>query len=92
MITARKIHMKPRCYYSNNLTEIDAIYVDGCINPGYYKKEILYDHLKAHPGTIQFGVYPYPVVLPALSLSGEKYVRSASNATVRDNLLSLPRE
>ena len=92
MMYARKIRMKPSCYYSNDLTEIDEIYVDGCNNPGYFKKAVLYDHLVSIPGTIRVAIAPYPNVLPAKSFRGEKYVRSESNGTTRDNLLSLPRE
>lgn len=92
MMYARKIRMKPSCYYSNDLTEIDEIYVDGCNNPGYFKKAVLYDHLVSNPGTIRVAIAPYPNVLPAKSFRGEKYVRSESNGTTRDNLLSLPRE
>lgn len=30
---AIKIKMKAGCQYSNNLTEIDEIYITGCTNP-----------------------------------------------------------
>ena len=43
---ATKIKMKSGCGKSDNLLEIDSVYVTGCTNPGYYKKEVLHDHLK----------------------------------------------
>lgn len=92
MMYAKRIKMRSGCYYSNNLLEIDEIYVDGCNNPGFFKKENLHDYLKDHPGSIRVGIYPYPEVVPAVSSHGEKYVRSTPNGTTADNLLSLPRE
>lgn len=92
MMYARKIKMLPNCYYSDNLLEIDEVYVDGCSNPGFFKKAILYDFLKENPGTIEVGIFPYPDVIPALSSRGEKYVCSSPNGSTKDNLLSLPRE
>ena len=89
---ATKIKMKPGCFYSQNLTEIDSVYIEGCTSPGFFKKEILHDHLKNNPGTIKVNRYPYPNVVPATSTNGEKYVRSTPNDYVHDNLLSLPRE
>ncbi len=92
MLYAKKIKMKNGCKSSNNVQEIAEIYIDGCNNPGYFKKSILYDHLKKNPGTIKVYIFPYPDVVPALSSYGEKYVRSEPNDTIRDNLLKLPRE
>ena len=42
---ATKIKMKPGCANSTKTTEIDQIYIEGCTNPGYYKKADVYDHL-----------------------------------------------
>lgn len=53
---ATKIKMKSSCGKSDNLLEIDSVYVTGCTNPGYYKKEVLHDHLKKNPGTIQVDI------------------------------------
>lgn len=89
---ATKIKMRPGCYYSQSLLEIDSVYIDGCNNPGYFKKETLHDYLKNNPGTIQVNISPYPNVIPATSVYGEKYVRSSPNGSTSDNLLSLPRE
>lgn len=88
---AKKIKMKYGCRHSNNLQEIDEIYVDGCTNPGFFKKSVLYDFLKKNPGSIKVYIYPYPNVVPALSSNREKYVRSESNNIFFDNLLQLPR-
>lgn len=89
---ATKIKMKQGCYRSNNLLEIDSIYIEGCNNPGFFKKHDLYDFLKKNPGTIQVKIWPYPNVIPAISSNGEKYVRSTPNDYAHDNLLDLPRE
>lgn len=87
-----KIKMKPGCYHSNKLVEIDALYIEGCRNPGYFKKAIVYDYVKEHPGELFVKRYPYPEVIGAISASGEKYVRSSPNDYTHDNLLDLPRE
>lgn len=87
-----KIKMKPGCYYSSKLIEIDQLYVTGCANPGYFKKEVIHDFVKENPGSIIVNRYPYPAVIDAVSANGEKYVRSSPNDTTTDNLLSLPRE
>ena len=92
MMYATKIKMQRGCYYSQSLLEIDEIYIEGCNNPGFFKKAVLHDYLKEHPGAIQVNIYPYPDVVPAVSIHGEKYVRSSPNSSERDNLLSLPRE
>jgi len=88
---ATKIKMQLGCNNSSSLLEIDEIYIEGCNNPGFFKKEVLHDHLKKNPGTIKVNIWPYPDVIPAISSSGEKYVRSSPNDFQRDNLLSLPR-
>ncbi len=89
---AIKIKMKPGCNYSNNLTEIDQIYLEGCQEDGYYYKSAIYDFLKSNPNSIQVNIYPYPDLQPVVSQNGEKYVRSEANYTGRDNLFALPRE
>ena len=89
---ATKIKMKPGCYSSSNLLEIHSIYIEGCNNPGFFKKNVLYDFLKENPGTIRVNIWPYPNVISAISSRGEKYVRSTPNDYTHDNLLGLPRE
>lgn len=89
---AIKIKMKTGCKYSNSTLEIDEIYITGCNNPGYFKKEVLYDYLKSNPNSIVVNIYPYPYLVPALSIYGEKYVKSEANNNEKDNLLNLPRE
>ncbi|MBR4020311.1 MAG: DUF3892 domain-containing protein, partial [Firmicutes bacterium] len=44
-----------------------------------------------HPNSIFVNISPYPDLVPALSSTGEKYVRSEPNDTPFDNLLRLPR-
>ena len=89
---ATKIKMKPGCYSSGSLLEIDSVYIEGCENPGFFKKAVLHDFLKNNPGAILVKIWPYPHVIPATSSSGEKYVRSSPNDYTHDNLLDLPRE
>ena len=89
---ATKIKMKYGCLNSQNLTEIDEIYIVDCGNPGYFKKAVLHDYLKENPGSIQVNIPPYPNCIPETSTRGEKYVKSAPNQYGHDNLLSLPRE
>ena len=88
---ATKIKMNPGCTNSTKTTEIDHIYIEGCTNPGYYKKAVVYDYLKAYTNSIYVNIYPYPNLVPALSSYYEKYVRSEPNDTPSDNLLKLLR-
>lgn len=89
---ATKIKMKPGCGSSSNLLEIDSIYLTGCKEEKFYKKEVLHDYLKKNPGTIQVNIYPYPNLVPAMSTRNEKHVKTEANSSTHDNLLSLPRE
>jgi hypothetical protein len=91
MMYAMKIKMQQGYAYSNNTQEIDEIYVDGCTNPGFFKKETLHDYLVKNPNSIKVNINPYPDLIPATSSRGEKYVRSEPNDTPYDNLLKLPR-
>lgn len=88
---ATKIIMKPGCGTSNNLLEIDRIYLTGLPDEDFYKKEIIHNYLIDNPGSIQVNLYPYPNLIPAISARGEKYVRSEPNNLTQDNLLRLPR-
>ena len=92
MIYAIKIKMRPGSRTSQSLTEIDSIYLSGLPAPGFYPKENIHDFLKRSPGSIEVGISPYPTVIPATSINGEKYVKSTPNTLGHDNLLSLPRE
>ena len=92
MMYVTKIKMKQGCYSSSKLTEIDQLYIEGCTNPGYFKKSVIHDHVKANPGSIKVGINPYPVIIDAVSANGEKYVRSSPNSSTHDNLLDLPRD
>lgn len=91
MMYATKIKMQQGCYYSQNLLEIDEIFIEGCGNHGFFKKADIHDYLKKNPGTIEVAIAPYSKVIPAVSVNGEKYVRSSPNGNARDNLLELPR-
>jgi len=85
---ATKIKMKYGCQHSQNLLEIDQIYIHDC---GWCTKEYLYDYLKHYPETVVVNIHPYPYLIPALSSNLEKYVRSTPNSSEHDNLLNLPR-
>ncbi|MEG1669390.1 DUF3892 domain-containing protein [Chryseobacterium sp.] len=90
---ATKIKMKPGCGTSNNLLEIDSIFLTGCSEDGYYKKDKVYDYLKKDSSnSIQVNISPYPNLIPVKSKNDEKYVRSMANDSENDNLLKLPRE
>ncbi len=89
---ATKIRMKTGKYYSQQLTEIDEIYLEGCNTPGFYKKSVVHDYLQENPNSITVNIYPYPYLIPAVSSNREKYVRSSPNDYTHDNLLDLPRE
>ncbi|WP_443659379.1 DUF3892 domain-containing protein [Clostridium algidicarnis] len=93
---ATKIKMKPGCGTSNNLLEIESIYItegkEVGIQEGYYAKASVHDYVKDNPKSIQVGIFPYPDLLHAISPKKEKYVKSTPNNTTGDNLLNLPRE
>jgi hypothetical protein len=89
---ATKIKMMAGCGRSNNLLEIDEIYLVGSSPDGYYKKAAVHDYLVQHPGSIQVNIAPYPNCVHAKSPYGEKYVKSTPDYTTKDNLLNLPRE
>jgi len=57
---AVKIKMRQGCISSQELLEIDSIYLDGCEDPGFYKKEAIHDYLTMCPNTIHAGIPPYP--------------------------------
>lgn len=87
---AMKIQMKSNCSNSRSVQDIDSIYIDQ--TGTYWKKAEVYDYLKQFPKSIEVNIFPYPYLVPVMSVLGEKYVRSEANDTVTDNLLKLPRE
>ena len=87
---AIKIKMKRNCGDSRNVQDINSIYIDAANT--YWKKSEVYDYLQKFPKTITVNIAPYPYLIPAMSIQGEKYVRSVANSTSKDNLLMLPRE
>lgn len=91
MMYATKIKMCTGSQHSNNCQEIDFIYLEGCKDEMFYRKAVLYDHLKKHPDSIRVKRGSEPFLIPALSSRNEKYVKSEPNDTVYDNLLKLPR-
>lgn len=89
MFFAEKIRMKIGKEKSNNLLEIDEIFVNGF---GWQKKAYYYDYLKNHPDSIAVNIAPFPRLLGQLSVNREKYVKSKPNKNGYDDLLDLPRE
>ena len=91
---ATKIKMKAGCGTSNNLLEIDSIYLADAKEPNYYKKAAVHDYVKDNPGNIYVDISPFPKLIAVISPApnNEKYVKSKPNATTTDNLLNLPRE
>lgn len=92
MMYVTKIKMKPGCYNSYNLLEIDELYITGCDNPGFFKKSVIHDYVKQNPNSIKVNKSPFPSIVSAVSVNNEKYVRSSPNNYTHDNLLDLPRE
>lgn len=89
---ATKIRMKYGCQNSDDVLEISHIYLEGCTNPNWYDKATIHDYLIKNPRSIYVNISPYPNLVPAKSVYGEKYVKSESNNTTKDNLLKLPRD
>ena len=89
MFYAQKIKMKKEKDKSNDLLEIDEIFVGGF---GWQKKANYYDWLKKHPESIAENIEPFPKLIEQLSVNQEKYVKSKPNKYGYDNLLDLPRE
>lgn len=85
------IKMKSGYNYSNDLVEIDKLYLNNSEN-GWYSKAVIHDYVKSNPGCVVVGNIYGPEVIPCVSSNGEKYVKSTPNNTTRDNLLSLPRK
>ena len=92
MIFVTKIRMQRGCKNSQNLEEIESLYLSGNGVNDFYPKAMVHDHVKNYPGSIKVDIYPRPNVIAATSKSGEKYVKSAPNSSGKDNLLALPRE
>ena len=86
-----KIRMKPGYGSSDSLLEIEQLYLSGSLE-GYFSKEEAYYLVRANPGSIYVDRSPYPFLLPAVSICGEKYVRSSPDGARSDDLLGLPRE
>lgn len=92
MIYATKIKMKPGSLYSNDLLEIDQIYIAGTKIEGYYSMASVYLAVKEYPGSIKVNIPPYPDLLAGVTVNGEKFVRSEPDELHGDILLCLSRE
>ena len=55
---ATRIKMKVGCGNSTKTIEIDQIYIEGCTNPGFFKKADIHDYLKTHPNSIRVNISP----------------------------------
>ncbi len=89
---ATKIKMKSGCRQSENLLEIDSIYLEGYPKSSYYKKDAVYDFIKNQDRVIYVNVKPYPRLKAVLNGDGEKYVCAETTTYSLDDLLNLPRE
>lgn len=88
---ATKIKMKPWCLNSQNPLEIESIFIEGANPEVFYPKDVIHDFLKQNPNTIRVKLNSQPFLIPALSIYGEKYVKSTPNDSLLDNLMNLPR-
>lgn len=64
---ATKIKMKQGCGTSNNLLEIDSIFLTGASTEKFYQKAFVHDYLVKNPGGIQVNISPYPNLIPLTS-------------------------
>lgn len=85
---AEKIKMMRGKEKSNELMEIDEIYVTGI---GWKAKAYYYDYLTMYPNSIAVNIFPYPKLIKQLSSNNEKFVKSEPDKYGYDNLLNLPR-
>lgn len=88
MIYAERIKMMRGKEHSNDLLEIDEIYVSGI---GWKPKAYYYDYLTMYPNSIAVNIYPYPKLIKQISSSNEKFVKSEPDRYGFDNLMNLPR-
>jgi len=84
--------MRMGCFNSDNLLEIDQLYLESATDIGWYKKEAIHNWLKNNPGEITSKSSCGPKLIPCVSKYGEKYVKSEPNNSTKDNLLELPRK
>ena len=85
---AEKIKMIRGKENSNELLEIDEIYVSGI---GWRSKAYYYDYLTIYPNTLAANIYPCPKLVKQISPNNEKFVKSEPDKYGFDNLLNLPR-
>ena len=88
MLHATKIRMNTGRGLTPAVTNVDEIYLQGI---GFHRKEVIFDYLILHPGSICVGIEPYPELLPATSFDCEKYICSGLGKQ-NDRLLDLPIE
>lgn len=92
MLFAKKIKMCNGCHYSKKCIDIAEIYLSGDgIKEGFYPKAVVHDYIIDNEKSIVVYLGTMPYLLPGISVSGEKYVRSEPNDTPYDNLLALPK-
>lgn len=94
MTKATKIRMKSGKEKSNQVSEIDSIYLEGfssTSSDGWYKKEEVHNLLIADPTLeIKVDISPFPKLIP-VTRGTEKYVKTVANESTEDNLLQLPK-
>lgn len=78
------------CTSPKSCNEISEIKIrDDLWGTEWKTKAFVHDKVKASPGSIKVNIAPYPDLVPATSIKGEKYVRSEPNDSEHDNLLKL---
>ena len=88
MFYVAKIKMHDDCQNSKCSKDIAQLYIPGV---GWCLKEDVHNYLILHPQSIVVGKSPFPRLFPAVSIYGEKYIRSNPNLHKYDNLLELPK-
>lgn len=84
---AQKVRPETSSRNLRSVGEIAEIYIDewDC----FVCKETLHEFLRENPGSIQVDILPFPNLIPGISASGARYVRSKPDRHPQDNLVDL---
>ena len=88
----KKIKMKPGCLYSNSLSDIQEIFLTGCLDERFYFSGTICGIVKTNPGSVQVDIESFPDVMAVLDANGREYICSQPDDSGVDFLLRLPRE
>ena len=93
MYYATKIKMRDKD--KDNLLEISEIYLEDRVNSAnsnWYTRENIHNWLKDNNDTgAKVDISPFPNLVHATSINGDKYVKSEPDKYQKDNLLNVPR-